>query len=259
MGKKLEDSEGRRNNKLRRAYDDDAPDTSPDMSNVEEKRRTKEQAPNYDTDEDSSVDVVGNNSIESGSDDKITSEGVGNDTLENDSDISYEEEVEPGALSEESQNCKEDGNQENEVTTLSGINDEDTSDDEDANALPTTTSRAGRSIRRINYKDLSQHGLQFVQEASKNETVGTKSSLVNHDMFKRVNKITMLTLNKGHEYDQLNVKQGIKVYGAKAVAAVIKEYEQLRDLDTVAVMDPKTLSYAQKTKALELLTDKILI
>ena len=73
-------------------------------------------------------------------------------------------------------------------------------------------------------------------------------------MFKRISEITMMNLSKDSDYDQLNVKQGIKIHGAKAIAAIIKEYEQLRDLNTVAVMDPDTLSHTQKMQALELLT-----
>ena len=56
------------------------------------------------------------------------------------------------------------------------------------------------------------------------------------------------------EYDQVEVKEGIKRHGAAAIAVVVKEYQQLKDMDTVRPLDASKLSDQQKKNALELLT-----
>ena len=61
-------------------------------------------------------------------------------------------------------------------------------------------------------------------------------------------------MEKGSEYDQMSIKQGIEKHGTEAIAAVIKEYEQLRDMDTVTPINSDELSAMEKRGALELLT-----
>ena len=84
--------------------------------------------------------------------------------------------------------------------------------------------------KRLNYKEYAEKGLQFAQEGS-NRHSGKNAKLV--DMYRNVTEITMLHMEQGSEYDQMNIKQGVQKHGNEAIAAVIKEYEQLRDMDTV--------------------------
>ena len=64
----------------------------------------------------------------------------------------------------------------------------------------------------------------------------------------------MLNAGSASEYDQLGVQQGINRHGEVAVVAVIWEYEQLKDDDTVDAVYADELSRQQKWDALELLT-----
>ena len=52
----------------------------------------------------------------------------------------------------------------------------------------------------------------------------------------------------------MGVTEGIRRHGTGAIAAVIKEYEQLRDLDTLMPLNPNVLSYLQKKESLNLIT-----
>ena len=73
-------------------------------------------------------------------------------------------------------------------------------------------------------------------------------------MFKTVTNIVMAHFEKSNEHDQVGVTEGIKRHGSGAVAAVINEYKQLRDLDTVMPLKSNSLSNFQKCEALNLIT-----
>ena len=75
-------------------------------------------------------------------------------------------------------------------------------------------------------------------------------------MFHKVTELMMMNISTGAEYEQMGIKKGIRVCGEEGIAAVIKEYEQLRDTDTERAVDAKQLSDKQKREALELLTLK---
>ena len=49
----------------------------------------------------------------------------------------------------------------------------------------------------------------------------------------------------------MTAKKGIKIHGAKAVAAMFKEYKQLDDLDVLGRLNPDSLTCDQKHKALQ--------
>ena len=53
----------------------------------------------------------------------------------------------------------------------------------------------------------------------------------------------MLNVKEDHEFEQMNVSAGVKKHGDKAIAAVIQEYEQLRDLETVLPMHTNSLFF----------------
>ena len=55
-------------------------------------------------------------------------------------------------------------------------------------------------------------------------------------------------------FDQKNTRRGIKEHGEKMVAAIVKEYQQLKDADTLKVLDASKLSATQRQGTLELLT-----
>ena len=48
----------------------------------------------------------------------------------------------------------------------------------------------------------------------------------------------------------MTASKGIKLYGAKAVAAMFKEYKQLDDLKVLGRLNPELLQHDQKRKAL---------
>ena len=76
----------------------------------------------------------------------------------------------------------------------------------------------------------------------------------NQEMFGTVNKIVMLHMDKGNQFDQVGVAEGIKRHGNQAITAVMKEYQQLKDMDTVLPISSRVLSYHQKKEALDLIT-----
>ena len=51
-------------------------------------------------------------------------------------------------------------------------------------------------------------------------------------------------------FNQMTASKGIKLYGAKAVAAMFKEYKQLDDLKVLGRLNPESLQPEQKRKAL---------
>ena len=72
---------------------------------------------------------------------------------------------------------------------------------------------------------------------------------VEYDLFKQVNRIIMLNLNNQEiKFEQLSVAEGIERHGNKAIAAIVKEYEQLRDLDTVMPLHADRISKLQKRR-----------
>ena len=52
---------------------------------------------------------------------------------------------------------------------------------------------------------------------------------------------------------QYTLKKGLELFGEKAEEAAIKELQQIHDMDTYTPMDPKTLSFEEKKKALSAL------
>jgi hypothetical protein len=51
-------------------------------------------------------------------------------------------------------------------------------------------------------------------------------------------------------FNQMTASKGIKLYGAKAVAAMFKEYKQLDDFKVLGRLNPESLQHDQKRKAL---------
>ena len=49
---------------------------------------------------------------------------------------------------------------------------------------------------------------------------------------------------------QYNLKKGIELFGDKAEDAVMKELQQIHDMDVYVPMDPKELLYEERAKAL---------
>ena len=64
----------------------------------------------------------------------------------------------------------------------------------------------------------------------------------------------MMNMGDGSEYDQMGAAAGIKKHGAKAVAAIIKEYEQLKEMETVRPGKQSELTNKERSDTLELLT-----
>ena len=51
-------------------------------------------------------------------------------------------------------------------------------------------------------------------------------------------------------FNQMTTSKGIKLYGAKAVTAMFKEYKQLDDLEVLGRINPDLLTFKQKRTAL---------
>ena len=49
---------------------------------------------------------------------------------------------------------------------------------------------------------------------------------------------------------QMSAKEGIRLFGERAIAAIFKEYKQLVNLEVFQAVDPNTLTYKQKIHAL---------
>ena len=81
-----------------------------------------------------------------------------------------------------------------------------------------------------------------------------KLRLKRNDMFRKVLGTIMNQIAKSCKHAQVNVKEGIKRYGDRAVEAVIKEYAQLDEKGTFEPKDPSKLTSEQKVEALNLIT-----
>jgi hypothetical protein len=67
--------------------------------------------------------------------------------------------------------------------------------------------------------------------------------------FERV-KTNLYSTAVGTCFNQMPASKGIKLYGAKAVAAMFKEYKQLDDLEVLGRLNPDSLTHDQKRHAL---------
>ena len=117
-------------------------------------------------------------------------------------------------------------------------------------------TRSGRSTKFIDYNHMNKKGMQFHQkdfEASDN-TRKTQTRMRIRDMFRHVTGIIMMNEGTKSEFDQLGIKAGINRHWEAAVAAIVKECEQLKQTGTVKVVDASVLSESQKEGALNLLT-----
>ena len=117
-------------------------------------------------------------------------------------------------------------------------------------------TRSGRNVNNINYKKLHRYGEQYNQvenEKEKNMKSG-RTRVKLQDTFRHIVEMMMYSEATKSEYDQLNINEGIKRHGGQAIAAVIKEYEQLKNIDTVRPLEATTLTNKQKSDALEPLT-----
>ena len=58
--------------------------------------------------------------------------------------------------------------------------------------------------------------------------------------------------SKGIEecFAQMSAKKGIKTFGKRAVAAMLKEYQQLDDMTVFGAHDPSTMSKPEKSQSL---------
>ena len=74
------------------------------------------------------------------------------------------------------------------------------------------------------------------------------------DTFRHIVGTMMVQLKDNDEHAQVSVKEGIKRHGAKAIAAVLKEYTQLHDKDVFDPEDATLLTEEAKKAALNLLT-----
>ena len=188
----------------------------------------------------------------------------------NDNDEGAFSDDDEGAPSEDTETTtEEEGVQEDTTIEESEVNDDNSTVAEEKNNEidnePTTeptahmTTRTGRSVVRHNYKQLNKigtTGTQLMQQDTKRRRVKPNKQKV-RNMFTKVVGIIMAHMENekaGNEFDQMSMKAGIKRFGKKAVQAVLAEYMQLEDMDTMEAIDPSKLTRQQRRDALELLT-----
>ena len=82
------------------------------------------------------------------------------------------------------------------------------------------------------------------------------------DIFSQVNRITMAHLTEGHKmkgaqrlavdviFNQMTANKGIKLFGEKAIVAILQEYKQLYNMDVFARVNYSTLTKEQRMKEL---------
>ena len=141
--------------------------------------------------------------------------------LDSDLSLSSEESVEEGGANDEEDN----------VSLISHDNDERGHHEVDGNNQHRT--RSGRTVKRINYNEFHRKGTQMYQQQSNITEDGRKlqTKIKVHGTFKKIAGMFMLNIGTESEFDQLGVKAGIRKHGEAAVAAIIKEYPQLKDND----------------------------
>ena len=81
-----------------------------------------------------------------------------------------------------------------------------------------------------------------------------KLKVKQNDMFRKVLGTVMTQIARESKHAQVNVREGIKRYGDKAVEAIFKEYAQLNEKGTFEPENPNMLSENQKKEALNLIT-----
>ena len=83
---------------------------------------------------------------------------------------------------------------------------------------------------------------------------GKKTKVKQNDTFRKVLGTIMTQIAKESKHSQVNVTEGIRRYGERAVQAVFNEYAQLDNKDTFVPEDVNELAINQKREALNLIT-----
>ena len=60
----------------------------------------------------------------------------------------------------------------------------------------------------------------------------------------------MVDIETDNNFTQMSFNRGQKLFGERAVAAVVKEYKQMEDMSVLMAIDPDALTKEQKQKAL---------
>ena len=141
--------------------------------------------------------------------------------------------------------------------------------DEGTTATTEQTDQKGYNLRSrntVDYRALHKYGetqlMQLQQDwvQEKQQSKGTTTNKVNKvniqskDLFRKMVGIIMTQMSKLDKHAQVSVNEGVKRYGEKAIAAILKEFTQLNDKQVFKPCNPNRLSAATKRKALNLIT-----
>ncbi len=150
----------------------------------------------------------------------------------------------------ENEGTEDEGNPQNQITDDTVPENQAVSETREHRKRPTRAN-AGTGVDRLNIgsfkgKTYKARALQFVMEKEH-----AKNVLIEKLTSRGYSKIT-----NGVMFTQMNANKGIKMFGERAIAAMIKEFKQLDagPMDrkpVVCPMDPKSLSLEQKLKALD--------
>ena len=160
---------------------------------------------------------------------------------------------------------REDENQSDDDAThddLRSVHDEvlgSDDNDEDNDTTPNVTNpgrprRSAEAKRRTVY--VPSHSGKSYAEAQLYQKHGGTTILHKVQLAQLVVNEDRPKLTEAHKhivnfmFNQMSAKKGFKQFGTKAVAAMIKEYNQLNDMKVFSELDPATLTPEQKRKAL---------
>jgi len=122
---------------------------------------------------------------------------------------------------------------ENEITNESSTPDKET---EQTSAY----TQSGRHVERHDYNKANKHGFSFTQGKNMSRKKLAKSKrksflIKAKDNFRRISGMVMTYIAqkiKGSKVEQMSASEGIKRFGAEAVAAIVSEFSQLDSMNT---------------------------
>ena len=141
---------------------------------------------------------------------------------------------------------------------------DDTTPDQQLNARSANDSIADDSVAPID-ELRSEIDPENVVEGKRNRTASMPSNItsftgkyhvnmlnVGQDAFAKFERVKtkLHSTAVGVCFNQMTASRGIKLHGAKAVAAMFKEYKQLDDLEVLGRLTPENLTHEEKRNAL---------
>ncbi len=198
--------------------------------------------------------------------DDTENDSAGDDNDENDNDDNDNADDNPSIGPDSHHEAHDD----DESLSDADVNDDneslsdDTTPDQQLNARSANDSIADDSVAPID-ELRSEIDPENVVEGKRNRTASMPSNItsftgkyhvnmlnVGQDAFAKFERVKtkLHSTAVGVCFNQMTASRGIKLHGAKAVAAMFKEYKQLDDLEVLGRLTPENLTHEQKRNAL---------